>query len=554
VARLPGTEERPPGSPEPRDADAETALASGGDGGDRTRLKADLTTLARGGSRSFIGGIVSAVLGFVFIVVIARGLKAGRAGVFFEALALFNILSNIAELGADTGLVRMIPRFRALKRTQDVRRTIWAAMWPTITASIVLGAAQFFFAPQLSHVFIHKVHAEAAVPYWRVLGVALPLSTISTVAIAATRGFGTVTPYVVISDYTRPALRPVLALFVITAGLGSFALGIAYAVPIAIGFVMGLWWLAKLLRDAERHDEVEPDPPRGARSLAGEFWRFSAPRGMAAAFSVTVLSLDTLLLGALKDTHDAGIYAASTRYLTVGGFALQAILLVIAPQISAMLAKGGHERAEGVFATSTWWLMASSWPIYIAVAVFAPLLLSIFGRQFVAGQTALLILSLAMLVNLATGPVNPVLLMGGKSSWNLINTMASLAVNVGLNLWLIPKIGMTGAALAWAASIVVNNVAALAEVWIFMKLQPIGFGFFLVAGAAAACYGGLGVLARQTLGLGWGAFVLYGVVATGIYAAILWRFREALHVGILREGLRMRGRKEASRADMAQPL
>ncbi len=68
--------------------------------------------------------------------------------------------------------------------------------------------------------------------------------------------------------------------------------------------------------------------------------------------------------------------------------------------------------------------------------------------------------SLAMLVNLGTGNVTVVLLMGGKSSWGAINTGAALIVNIGLNLLLIPHLGILGAAIAWGASIVVDNVAA----------------------------------------------------------------------------------------------
>ena len=43
----------------------------------------------------------------------------------------------------------------------------------------------------------------------------------------------------------------------------------------------------------------------------------------------------------------------------------------------------------------------------------------------------------AMLVSMATGPVDTVLLMAGKSGWNLANTAVALTLNVGLNLVLI---------------------------------------------------------------------------------------------------------------------
>ena len=97
----------------------------------------------------------------------------------------------------------------------------------------------------------------------------------------------------------------------------------------------------------------------------------------------------------------------------------------------------------------------SSWPGYLTMAAFAPVLMGLFGAEFKSGATALTILSLALLVLMGTGNNKIVLLMGGKSKWNLAITSVTLTVNVVLDLILIPKIGINGAAIGWAAATVV---------------------------------------------------------------------------------------------------
>src|SRR5205807_1479166 len=67
----------------------------------RAGRRSDLRVLARGGSLSLVGTIVNALLGFVIVILITRGQGARGAGILFEAIALFTILSNTAELGAD---------------------------------------------------------------------------------------------------------------------------------------------------------------------------------------------------------------------------------------------------------------------------------------------------------------------------------------------------------------------------------------------------------------------------------------------------------------------
>ena len=73
------------------------------DEGVRGEREADLRTVARGGTLNFAGSVVNGVLQFALVVVVTQALTKSEAGAFFEAVALFIILSNSGVLGADTG-------------------------------------------------------------------------------------------------------------------------------------------------------------------------------------------------------------------------------------------------------------------------------------------------------------------------------------------------------------------------------------------------------------------------------------------------------------------
>jgi O-antigen/teichoic acid export membrane protein len=141
--------------------------------------------------------------------------------------------------------------------------------------------------------------------------------------------------------------------------------------------------------------------------------------------------------------------------------------------------------------------------------------------------------------------------MAGKSSWNLYNVAIALVTNVVLNVVLIPPFGITGAAVAWAVTIVVLNVAALVEVGFFLRLRPLGSGFGIVAGFSTACYGGLGLVVRLALGPTLPAFVVFAAFATALYVFFIWRFRAALHIGVLFESLSTRRRGRIGDAEVA---
>ena len=497
----------------------------------------ELRSLARGGTLNTVGFATAGVLGFVLTVVVTREVGRSGAGVFFSAVAVFTILTQVAKLGADTGVVRFVAAYRARGLFRDVRPVVRIAMVPAAVGGVVAALVAIVGAEPTSRVFARDRPGDVA-ELLRLLGPYLPFATVSIVALAATRAYS-MRPFVAIENLAKPALKPGLILVLGLGGLTTGELALGWGVPEVLACMAALVALAALMRD--RDDVLDAPPARSFRELAVEFWAFAAPRGLAAAFQVSVFWVDVLLLGRYRPSSDVGAYAAASRVAMVGTFALQAIRVAIAPTISALLAKDDRAGAQAVYQTATWWLIALSWPVFLGLAIFAPFVLSIFGPGFEIGSTALTILALAMLVNLGTGNVTVVLLMGGKSSWNLVNTAVAVTTNVTLNLLLIPRFGMEGAAIAWAVTIVVENLMAVAEVWVFLRMRPFGAGYAPVTVAALVSVGGVGVAARAIAGPDLGGFALAVVVAVPLYGAVLWRLRARLHLDVFLASLRRGG-------------
>jgi O-antigen/teichoic acid export membrane protein len=514
--------------------------------GEETRQ--DLTSLARGSALNLIGAAATGLLHFVLLVVVTRGLGATGTGAFYEATALFLILSGAATLGSDVGLSRMVPRYRALGRVRDLRRGLAVGLWPVAAAGCLLGLLSWVYAPQLGDTFSRHGAAETAqlADFIRAFAPFVPVSALSLATFAATRGFATMRPTVYLDKIARPALQPLLVLLAVLAGAGSTVIALAYLGPYVPALAAGLVWMGMLLRRSERRHRLQgalaPQPARSLGQLWREFWRFTGPRGLAALFQTTSLWLNTLLIGALRSTKEAGVYAASSRYLAMAAMTAMAIRQVLAPKLSELLARRSTERAAAAYQTTTAWMVALNWPIYLALLTFGPALLKVFGRGFAGGDVVLYVLSATMLIATAVGPVDVVLLMGGRSSWNLINTVVSLAVNLALNFALTPRYGLAGAALSLAVGILLNNLLPLVQVWRSMGLHPFGPGTGTAVALSGVSFGLVGLGLRAVAGPTVAGFAAYCVVGCGLYAALLWRYRERLEWEALRGILRRRPR------------
>lgn len=180
-----------------------------------------------------------------------------------------------------------------------------------------------------------------------------------------------------------------------------------------------------------------------------------------------------------------------------------------------------------------------TWPLYLLLMNFAPEVLSIFGQDYAAGSPALVLLCSVMLFATACGTVDIVLNMAGKSLWNLLNVLIALVVFVGLDLWLIPRLGFMGAAIGWGAAIVVANLLPLLQIRHTPGLHPFGHGSLLAMATNVFCFGLLpwaGALAGH---LGAGVGVSVGAL---VYGAVLYRGRHRLELGMLMRGVRRRKR------------
>jgi O-antigen/teichoic acid export membrane protein len=519
-----------------------------------TSASPELATVARGGVLNLAGSAVSAVGAFALVVVVSRRLGPAAAGAFLEAVAVFQMVTVAGQLGADTGLARFVPRALAFGQVDALRRWSRLAILPVAGIGVVAGAAFFLAADALASLVADGPHADDFATSVRVFAPAMAVTAVYGVLQAGSRGFGTMLPSVLVERVARPIAQPVAVLAVLALGLGPHALATAWAVPYVVAAAAMAAWYLVLVRRSERLAGPGPSTGSSTRGSGSDvdsgfdgdqvngraFWSFAAPRALAGVFQVAVLRLDILLVGALASPLAAGVYSAASRWLIVGLFVALAVNHAVQPQISAALARRELPRAQFVFQSATAWAVCLVWPIHIISAAFGPVLMQVFGPGYEDGATVLVILTGAGLFASVCGPVDMVLLMGGASRWNLLNAAVAVATNVVGNILLVPRFGVTGAAIAWAASIVLSNALPLVQVHRKLGMHPFGSGTRHVALLATVAVGIPALLVRLVAGATIPAMIATLVLTAPLYGALIWRRRSLLHPEALRAGLRPR--------------
>ena len=493
---------------------------------------ADLATLARGGSLSFAGSAAGALLSMGLVFVISWGLGADDGGAFFEAIALYNIAIITVTLGADTGLLRFTARYLAIDGHTGLGRLLVVALVPVAAIGVIVGVIGMVLAPSIGTWLGGESHADAIRAMVLVLAGFVPIGALNLAVLGATRGYGTMLPTVAAERVGRPLLQLALGAGAIIAGLSATWLALGWVAGVVVSLALGAGWLRVLWHRLDR--PVGHDGRRPVRGLVREFWSFTLPRAFASMFRVGVLWLDVILVGALISPRAAAIYTVATRLLQAGFLAVDAIGQAVEPMFSSLLASDHKVRAHSLYQVATGWLVALTWPLFLAMWIFAPAVLGLFGSDFTEATSVVAILAGSALIGSGFGPVDVLLVMAGRSMWSFWNSATALTLNVVLNLVLIPSLGLNGAALAWAVSRIAANVLPLVQVRSILGFHPFGTGWWAAAVASLATFGLGGVIARSLLGPGIGAFGVYSAAAAAGFAWFVWTWRTRLDVAAFR--------------------
>lgn len=522
-AHLPGSRRTASATVESADSKAQTDSASAKDAPAKkapTKGKQP-SSLAKSGSLASLCVMYGAGIAFVTTMVVSNGIGAEGSGEFFRLMALFAIAISLVTFGADTGLVRTMSAQRALGRYGVLPQLIRYGLIPALMTSVLLVAGVYIY----TEVVPMAPEYQSAM---RVSSAFVLVAALMTVFFGALRGLHRVVTFTVLQNVLLPTLRFAAVGLVVLFSGQLMDLVYAWTVPVAITAVVALWLLERAFPN-EEHVEVLPSEDSPTETFRS-FWGFSSARGVATVVETILEWIDVLVVTAFLGAAAGGIYGAVNRCVRVGTMIEHTGRVVTGPSISAALATRQLDRAREIFLSTTRVLTALSWPFYLSLAFFGPVLLHFFGKGFEAGAGILWVICPAAMLSMSAGGVQSVLLMSGKSRWQLLNKLSSLVVAVTLNFTLVPVWGLYGAVTAWASALLIDTFLASYQVFrlvgIRASVREMAPSLFLGAAVPTACaLASLAVLGQSVLGV-----IVYVVLLVPVYGAVLFRFRKALGI------------------------
>ena len=209
--------------------------------------------------------------------------------------------------------------------------------------------------------------------------------------------------------------------------------------------------------------------------------KYSLPLALTTFIVMLFQWADTFMIGYFKTASDVGIYNAAlptAKLLYMVPYALTALLL---PVISELIAKKDLSSLKTTYQTTTKWIFVMNISIATLFILFSQNILKLlFGAEYIGGAFSLVILSIGYFVFYLALTSESILLSLEKTKLLFYVSFFGSLLNIILNLILIPRYGINGAAIATSISVVLIALLWLIRSYKFVKIMPFRWSYFKI--------------------------------------------------------------------------
>ena len=396
-------------------------MSNNSDNGVARRLAKNSIALA-------IGGLVAQIAVILVEVVMARSLGAAAYGIFATTYAFTILAILLFDVGTTWWMIQ-----EGSRRQEEIPSLLGnSLLLKTITFLILYGIVVTIIS-QLP--LPTDVKAFIAIFGFYALGLAV-VDTLAAVYTARQEMH---------VNAVFQALSPVAILLVylvaVSDGVSLSDAAIAYVAGSAfVGLIWFLWTCRKLRPVARIRD-------------AFVMVRHSYHYGFTGILRQVFYKTDVVMIAFIAGPADAGVYAAAVKFLDL----FNKIPVLASRVVLPALFIESHQKTTGKFEV----LVSGYARLLVSIGAVASLVtflaaeefvLLVFGPEYASSASVLRILSLAMILKCMMTVGEGVLSSLERHTERWASLAAAVAMNIAMNLVLIPRFGGEGAAIATLAS------------------------------------------------------------------------------------------------------
>ena len=472
----------------------------------------NLIGVAKGGGITLAGKMFTNVIRLVTAFLLARLLGAEQYGMYQLSLNVITLVAGVVLLGFDRALTRFMAISIARREDNKTWGILQLGIGIPLLLSVLTNIGLFLLAYPIADQVFHDVRMA---PLLQVVSIFASFSALSDVLIGAVRGFKNMQYPVIAKFVVQPVVKLILVGIVAVLGLNVWHAVLIFGIGELVAALMLFYYLNELFSLRR--------PIASAQRNLKEMVAYALPDWLAGLLTTFRINIQALLIGTLGTISGVGIFAVADQLNKLGHDFYTSINTSADPYIAELHDSGKKKELGQLYQTATKWSLTVNLPFFLMFMLFPDQILSVFGKSFVGGATALMILAWANLVDVGTGMCGTILSMSGYTKLKLVNNIISISLSIGLNVLLIPRFGIVGAAISALIVFTALNSIRVLQVYYLMHLIPYNLSFLKPVVAALTVFFLIFFL-KQWLPVGDNIFfvAIYACVLLAVFAAMIW--------------------------------
>lgn len=410
------------------------------------------TATFRHSAVSFLGTTITGILGLAFYSFVARELNPTSFGVFSLSVTTLALISSIANIGTDTGIIKFVSE-SATRDTAKAMRFLKLAFEIKIVIWIVLLVTGWIAMPWITQTFFGK---EELITPFRIALVGVGGMLLSSLTLSALQAYSKFGLWSVVSIGAN-LFRLLAVVFVGLSGvlLINTTLWI-YGGSLFLLFFVTLFFLPNFLKSPA---EV---------TLRRQFLKFNQWVAIFTAIAAVGSRIDTYLTARYLSLSQVGTYAVG---VTLVSFVTQIVLAlgsVVAPKLSSIQEKKDAIKYLQKLQLFVIGLAISG--VLVGIPLGYILIPLVYGVSYTSSFMPFSILLIGQAIFLLAVPAHmAVLYYFANPKLFVYTTVLRLGTTILLGAFLIPLFGENGA----AACVLLGNVTdfVIPGTWVYIRFK-----------------------------------------------------------------------------------
>jgi len=404
-----------------------------------------IKNIVKGAGLVIFGIFISKILGYIYRIMVART-GTEPYGLLSIGLALFGIIVTLSLLGLEMGVLRFVSYYKSKKDVPHIKSTILSALKISLPLSIILATLAFILSGWLANNVFHNPNLEII---FKIIAISAPFDVLGIMLFQVNRAFQIVKYEVFIKNIAENVIKIVFLIILIFLGYKLLGPTLAYVIGIISSGILALWITQKkIFSFLDKKIKCKP--------IYKKIFSFSWPLLLTNFLVMIMLWTDTLMIGYFKNASDVGIYNAALPTANMLFVIPYAFSFLFIPILTDFYARKDWSSFKHTFHSTTRWVFIIN-ILPLLVFLFLPdyTMHTLFGFNYTASIIPLMIVSVGYFINYLNINASHVLIVFKKTKLLSLDLLIAAILNITLNLFLIPKFGIIGAAIATSSSSIV---------------------------------------------------------------------------------------------------